>query len=89
MSFAGGMVPNVTIFFLNTIISAAVTMVLLYVCLLPYKSPEWTVWLASYFAFGMGAGLGVGAIRWPKFGVLSLGATIGYIIGMLFDLVII
>lgn len=52
-------------------------------------SPEWSVWLACYFSFGMGAGLGVGAMRWPKVGVLAAGATIGYCLGKMIDLVII
>jgi hypothetical protein len=64
-------------------------MILIYKYLLPPFTPEWTVWLACYFSFGMGAGLGTGAIRWPKYGVLTLGAVIGYVLGVMIDLVII
>lgn len=48
--------------------------------------PDWTVFLTGYVSYGMGCGFGIGALRWPKFGVLAVGATIGFITGKLFDI---
>lgn len=37
----------------------------------------------------MGAGLGTGAIRWPKVGILGVGATIGFVVAKITDMAII
>lgn len=85
----GGMMPGLTLFILTTIIIGTFQLIILYERLLPVTSPEWSVWLACYFSFGMGAGLGVGAMRWPRLGVLASGATIGYCLGKMIELVLI
>ena len=57
--------------------------------MLPITAPEWTVWLVFYFSVGLGAGLGAGAVKWPKVGVISLGGSLGYSLGKLLDILII
>lgn len=47
------------------------------------------MWLASYFAYGMGAGFGIGSLKWPKVGVLSIGATTGFVFGQILDLALV
>jgi hypothetical protein len=37
----------------------------------------------------MASGISFGAIKWPKVGVLTLGATIGYLLGLVINLVIV
>jgi hypothetical protein len=61
----GGMFPGLSLFILSMSISAVVLLICIYYRLLPHFTPEWTVWLLSYFAIGMGSGIGVGAVRWP------------------------
>jgi hypothetical protein len=89
MMVFGGMMPGLAICSLTTLIYAVALILLIYQRLLPATAPEWTVWLVFYFAVGFGAGLGVGAVKWPKVGVLSLGASLGYSVGRLIDILII
>ena len=85
----GGMFPGLTLFLLTTLIFGFAQLTFLYEFLLPTQTPEWTVWLSCYLTFGLGAGLGIGAMKWTKVGVISIGATIGFVLGKLIDLVII
>jgi len=70
-------------------ITGTCQMVYIYEVFIGMVFPEWTVWLASYFSYGMGAGFGAGALRWPKFGVITVGATIGFVFGQIIDLAIV
>lgn len=85
----GGMFPGLTFFVLTMIIVGVGLISLMYLYLIPDLFPAWSVWIAFYFSFGMGAGLGVGAIKWPYIGILLLGATVGAGLGEMIDLLII
>ena len=56
----GGRNPTVSLMILTTAIVGTVLVVWIYEKVWTFV-PEWTVFLAIYFAFGMGAGLGLGA----------------------------
>jgi hypothetical protein len=64
-------------------------MIYIYEVFIGMVFPEWTVWLAGYFSYGMGAGFGAGALRWPQYGVVIVGATIGFVFGQIIDLAIV
>ena len=85
----GGMFPGLTFFVLTMIIVGVGLISLMYLYLIPTLFPAWSVWIAFYFSFGMGAGLGVGATKWPHIGILLLGATVGAGLGEMIDLLII
>ena len=85
----GGMFPGLTFFVLTMIIVGVGLITLMYKYLIPALFPAWSIWIAFYFSFGMGAGLGVGATKWPHIGILLLGATMGAGIGEMIDLLII
>ncbi len=85
----GGMFPGLTFFVLTMIIVGVGIISLIYMYFIPALFPAWSIWIAFYFSFGMGAGLGVGATKWPHIGILLLGATVGAVLGELIDLLII
>lgn len=85
----GGMIPRVSLFLLNMLITGTFFMIMIYEQMEGTLIPEWTVWLTSYLSYGLGAGIGAGAIRWPKVGILPIGMTIGFVFGKLLDMALI
>jgi len=76
----GGVLPGVTLLSLTTLIMGTLILTFLY----SYATsdfPSWTVWIGAYFSYGLGFGLGLGSMKWPKIGVLLLGAAVGFIFG--------
>ena len=85
----GGHLPNFTIFFATTFICALVLTVSLYNYVFPSYAPEWTVWLTLYVTVGMGAGLGVGAIRWQRTSTCVICGATGAALAYGFNLLLI
>jgi hypothetical protein len=50
---------------------------------MPSWSPIWTVWVSLCVTLGIGAGIGYGAQRWSRIGVLFIGGWVGAFVGML------
>ena len=57
--------------------------------LIPADSPVWTVWPICYFAIGMGVGMSVVTLKWPRVGTVILGAVLGSLVGYCFDMAIV
>jgi hypothetical protein len=89
MMVFGGMFPGLTFFVLTTVIVGTALLSFLFNFLIPYYAPGWLVWIAFYFCFGLGAGMGVGASKWPHLGILIMGATVGFVSGKIIDVLII
>lgn len=51
--------------------------------MLPNFVPSWTVPVVGFVCLGMGLGMGYGAAKWPKIGVMIMGFSIGSLIGFL------
>ena len=85
----GGRHPKIAFEVQTTVIVGTVLILSLYELYLPIFVPEWTVWLGIYVCYGMGTGLGLGAARWPRLGIVVIGVTIGALLGKFIDLVVI
>ena len=56
---------------------------MLFLYVLPNFSPSWTVPVVGVVCLGMGIGMGYGAAKWPKIGVLIMGFSLGSLLGFL------
>ena len=56
---------------------------------LPPNTPSWSIFLISYFAIGNGAVLALGTTLSPRIGVTVCGASFGFFVGLIFDLIFI
>lgn len=77
----GGRYPTVTLALFTTIIISLALLAWLYMAVLPTGIPTWTVWITGTVCLGLGAGLGFGAARWPKIGIMTMGFSIGTWLG--------
>jgi hypothetical protein len=73
----GGRYGSLTLGMVIALIVGLTNLYLIYEVFLPGYFPAWTVWLAVYAAFGIGAGLGVGGVIYPAIGVGFVGACVG------------
>jgi hypothetical protein len=51
--------------------------------ILPASSPQYIVWITIVMSFFIGLGAGYGVYAWPKAGVISIGASMGALLGTL------
>lgn len=79
----GGRFPLLTLFLLLTASVGTILIVGIYTFVLPAFVPDWTVWLLGIICYGMGAGLGLGSLRWPKMGISIVGIFTGFLLGEL------
>jgi len=79
--FFSGRYPKTSMFLFTTICLSLGLLVSLYSWVLPGITPVWSVWIVGTICLGSGAGLGVGAARWPRIGVFTLGLAFGAIMG--------
>jgi hypothetical protein len=83
----GGRYASLTLGMVITLIFGITNLYLIYEVFLPGYFPAWTVWLAVYAAFGIGAGLGVGGVIYPTYGVGFVGACIGLLFGEILKII--
>ena len=85
---AGGRFPKVTLALFTTLSACLSSLFVLFAVVFPANSPIWSVLIVGVVTFCMGAGLGYGAAKWPRIGIvvmgLSLGSLLGYSIYWLF-----
>lgn len=88
MVTTGGRFPKMTLALFTTLAASLTSLFVLFAAVFPANSPAWTVLIVGIVTFCMGGGLGFGAAKWPRIGVvcmgLSLGSLIGYCVWWLF-----
>ena len=83
LCFLAGQFPNLTLFLFTTMAVSLAQLFSLYLFVLPNFSPSWTVPIVYIPALGMGLGLGYGAAKWPKIGIVVMGLSMGSLLGLL------
>jgi hypothetical protein len=78
---AGARAPQMSMFFIVTIIVGTGLTLGAYSQILPVFMPGWSVWLVGGVAYAIGGGLGIGAMRWPTLGVCLMGLILGFGLG--------
>jgi len=68
-------------FMVVTIVVGTALTLGLYIAILPNFMPGWSVWIIGTVCYGIGGGLGIGAMRWPKMGVTLCGLILGFGLG--------
>lgn len=77
----GGRFPRTTLAMFSAISVTNLLLFILYLYVLPSFAPVWTVWIVGIVCAGMGGGLGFGAAKWPRIGIMCMGASLGSLIG--------
>ena len=83
LCFFGGKHPGVTLFIFSTLAVGLIELFMLYLFVLPNFVPVWTVPIVGSVCLGMGLGMGYGAAKWPKIGVMIMGFCLGSLLGYL------
>jgi hypothetical protein len=78
---SGGRYPQATLFLFCTAAIGNILTVIMFTFIFPEFLPKWTVIMMYILNYGIGAGLGLGAIKWPSLGVCVSGAILGLLIG--------
>ena len=81
LCFVGGRFPGTTLFIFSTLAVCLTQMFLLYIYILPNFAAVWTVPIVFFVTLGMGLGMGYGAAKWPKIGVMIMGFCLGSLLG--------
>ena len=77
----GGRFPRTTLAMFSAISVTNLLLFILYLYVLPSFAPVWTVWIVGVVCVGMGGGLGFGAAKWPRIGIMCMGASLGSLLG--------
>ncbi len=80
----GGKKYKSTMFLAGLGASMAVILGGLFVFLIPFNTPEWTVWVGIIVSLLVGSVVGYGSARWPRFGVMLISASVGLLLGYFF-----
>ena len=83
LCFVGGRFPGTTLFIFSTLAVSLIELFMLFIFVLPNFSPVWTVPIVGIVCLGMGLGMGYGAAKWPKIGVMIMGFSLGSLLGFL------
>lgn len=78
---AGGKQHKATLAIFSTLSIAFGLLYFIYVVVLPYTAPTWTVWIVGFVCLGLGAGMGFASARWPPIGITFMGLSMGVFIG--------
>ena len=70
-----------SIFTINTIGMMFLILSVMFGFILPNSTPLTLVWIIIGMSAGIGAGLGIGGYRWPKFGIMTIGLFSGCLFG--------
>ena len=79
----GGQFPGVTLAIFSTLSVALIQLFAIFVAVMPSWSPVWTVPVVGVVCLGMGLGMGYGAAKWPRIGVVIMGLSLGSLLGFL------
>ena len=83
LCFVGGRFTGITLALFSTLAVMLIQLFSIYIFVLPNFSPAWTVPLVGGICLGMGLGMGYGAAKWPKIGVVIMGFSLGSLLGFL------
>lgn len=83
LCFVSGQFPGVTLLLFTTLAVSLAQLFGLFLFVLPEFSPTWSVILVYLVTLGMGLGLGYGASKWPKIGIVIMGLSMGSLLGFL------
>lgn len=81
LCFVGGRFPGTTLFIFSTLAVTLIQLFILFLFVLPNFAPVWTVPIVGTVCLGMGLGMGYGAAKWPKIGVMIMGFSLGCLLG--------
>ena len=81
LCFAGGRFPGTTLFIFSTLAVGLIELFMLFIFVMPHFAPIWTVPIAGTVCLCMGLGMGYGAAKWPKIGVMIMGFSLGSLLG--------
>lgn len=81
LSFVAGKFPGVTLLLFTTLAVSLAQLFALYMFVLPSFAPTWSVLIVFPVTLGMGLGLGYGASKWPKIGIVIMGLSMGSLLG--------
>jgi len=77
----GGRYPKTTLALFTTMASSLTSIFVLFSAVFPANSPAWTVLIVGFVTFSMGGGLGFGAAKWPRIGIVCMGLSLGSLLG--------
>jgi len=77
----GGRYPKTTLAIFTTLAASLTSVFVLFGAVFPANSPAWSVLVVGFVCFSMGGGLGFGAAKWPRIGIVSMGLSLGSLIG--------
>jgi len=83
LCFVGGRFTGITLALFSTLAVMLIQLFSIYIFVLPNFSPAWTVPLVGGICLGMGLGMGYGAAKWPKIGVVIMGFSLGSLLGFM------
>merc|ERR1712210_248193 len=83
LCFVGGQFPSVTLLLFTTLAVSIAQIFAIYILVLPSFMPTWSVPIIYFVNLGMGLGLGYGASKWPKIGIVIMGLSMGSLLGFL------
>jgi len=78
---AGGRFPKVTLALFTTLAACLSSLFVLFAGVFPANAPAWSVLIVGIVTFCMGAGLGYGAAKWPRIGIVVMGLSLGSLLG--------
>ena len=79
----GGQYPGATLFIFCTASIGNIMTIIMFTLIFPDFLPQWTVVMMYILNYGIGAGLGLGALRWPHLGVCVCATIVGALSGEL------
>lgn len=77
----GGRYPKTTLALFTTLAASLTSIFVLFSAVFPANSPAWSVLVVGIVTFCMGGGLGFGAAKWPRIGIVCMGLSLGGLIG--------
>ena len=79
----GGRFTGTTLFMFTTVAVSLAQLFIVFIFILPYWFPLWSVAVVYFINLGMGLGLGYGAAKWMRVGLTVMGFSLGCLLGFL------
>mmetsp|Transcript_37908 Transcript_37908/g.46177 ORF Transcript_37908/g.46177 Transcript_37908/m.46177 type:complete len:253 (-) Transcript_37908:214-972(-) len=83
LCFVSGQFPGVTLLLFTTLAVSMAQLFALYIFVFPGFFPTWTIAVVFPVTLGMGIGLGYGASKWPRIGMVVMGLSMGSLLGFI------